>query len=46
MMGMICCRSRICTMTEETKSTSPTMNGISMAMYSGAHTDARRGAKP
>ena len=43
MMGMICWRSRICTMTEDTKSTSPTMNGISMATYSGAHNEASFG---
>src|SRR5271154_1366463 len=45
-MGMICWRSRIWTMTEDTKNTSPNVKGISMAMYSGVQIEASLGPYP
>src|ERR1700722_20783176 len=45
-IGTICWRSRIWTMTDDTKRTAPIMNGISMATYMGAQNDVSLGAKP
>src|SRR5579862_5010091 len=43
-MGTICCRSLMVTMTDDTKKTSPKVNGISTRRYSGLHKMASRGA--